>query len=255
MNSSYDDQRGWLTPVNFNLSELQIQLPDGSRLLNSAALSGIRNAWHYGTIIDNAGHIWVRGDKLHTILRTTQQQARAFVGDVEKQYKHTFTIKEGDEQIQRQCILGAEIARALDEIIQSPGSARQRKYGQYSWELYTIIRDAPEVSEIVHLHLEHVNSQLSTLKQRRITLFNLNQDELTGYTLYAEPRRSHFSHIRAKRMYPHLALEVWNGLIVNDDTHKTITEAEVFDEEGLLEVCRERSWSTSWYHTYLQQVS
>lgn len=253
MNSSHDDQRNWLAPVNFDVSELKIQLPSGSRLLDVGTLNGIRNAWHFGTIVDNIGQIWVRGDKLHTILRTTPKQARAFVGDVERQYKYTFTIEEDAQKMQ--CILGAEITRKLDEIIQNPGSARQRKYGQYSWELYTIIRDAPEVSEIVNLHIEHVNRQLSTLKQRRITLFRLNEDELTGSPLYSEPNRSHFSHIRGKRMYPHIALEVWNGLVVNDDTHSAITKSEVFDEDELLKVCKNWGWSTAWYNPYLQQLS
>ena len=46
---------------------------------------------------------------------------------------------------------------------------------------------------------------------------------------------------------------MWNGLIVNKDTHFIITQEGVNDEEELYKLCYEKGWNTDWYETLLKK--
>lgn len=234
-----DDRDDWLAPLYSGLEDLNIDLPSGPDLLNTRHLHAIREAWTNGVVLDTTGHIWIRSDRLHTVLRTNRASAAYLIGGMQDRFKQTFSI--GGERVQ--CVSGIEVATALDETIQSPGSLTQRAYAQYSSLLYITLRDHPEVTHIIGLNMERVNRLLPTLKNRRIDAYGVTSDELTLEPLR---RNSQFSHIRGKRVYPHYALEIWNGLIVNVETHNVITGRGILDENGLLELCVEMGWDDSW---------
>lgn len=225
---------------NLSRWEFDFDIPEPDGMLASNVVTSISNAWSKGVLIDDAGRLWVQTDKLHTILRTSTNQAAYLVNLITNHNRRRFRV--GNQEVG--CVCSSEVARLLDELIQNPGTLTQRTYGQYSWELYSAMRDHPEVDRIVALHVDRVNALLPTLKKKRIQEFGIKNDELTLHPLR---RGSQFSHIRGKRAYPHYATEVWNGLVINEDTHTVITRKKALDEEHLLDLCEEFGWSNAWY--------
>ena len=63
-------------------------------------------------------------------------------------------------------------------------------------------------------------------------------------------KNSDFSHIRSFSLYPHLADNIKNGLIVNKSTHKIITEENINDEDELYALCEKKGWTTNWYDKF-----
>ncbi len=51
-------------------------------------------------------------------------------------------------------------------------------------------------------------------------------------------------------MYKYLSDDIDNGLLVNKETHRLITERGIQDEEELLALCQEQGWKTDWYGIY-----
>jgi len=86
------------------------------------------------------------------------------------------------------------------------------------------------------------------LKKRRIKTYKIKFDELTGLPL--DTKNSDFSHIRSFSLFPGLADNINNGLIVNKNTHKIITEKNINDEEELYDLCIEMNWQTNWYDEF-----
>lgn len=78
------------------------------------------------------------------------------------------------------------------------------------------------------------------MKKIRIKKYKIDKDELTRETLRSG---NEFSHIRSCSMYKHLSDNMDNGLIVNKNTHKLITERGINDEEELRDLCMEQNWN------------
>ena len=53
------------------------------------------------------------------------------------------------------------------------------------------------------------------------------------------------------QIYIELAGEVENGLVVNKNTHRIITQKDIKDEDELVDLCVKENWNTDWYERYL----
>jgi hypothetical protein len=253
---STNKEKGWLASTSSSLEGIGINLitrVSTENNLKKVSCTRIRNAWQKGTIVDKeTGVVWIRLDKLANILCTTDPIARFIFGGASTKDKQTRMIDE-EELKSIECLSVDKVAKELVSIITKPGRMTQRARGQFSFDHLNAILKSPEISEIIAIHLEYVDSKLNSLKKSRIKMFNLTADELTGERLHASSQRSHFSHIRGKRTCVRLAIDIHNGLVVNDETHGIITKAGVEDEHELLKVCEIYSWNTSWYRPYVQR--
>ena len=102
---------------------------------------------------------------------------------------------------------------------------------------------------------EYIKNIVRTLKNKRITEYQIDFDELTGEPLHGST--AEFSHIRSVSLFPSLASHLDNGLVVNKSTHRIITANNINDENELLDLCDLNDWDTSWYHeynNYVQQI-
>jgi hypothetical protein len=258
---SENEEKGSLAHQSISLAELGINLVSrnfaknlAKRNLDKAGCTRITNAWQEGTIVDQeTGVLWVRRDKLASILCTTDPIARFIFGGVDTKDKQTRMINEKGGLKSVECLSISQVTKELTNIIMNPGGLKQRVRGQFSFDHLTAILNSPEIDIIIGIHLEYVNSKQGDLKKARIKRFNLTADELTGEPFHTSSQRSHFSHIRGKRTCVRLAIDINNGLVVNDETHGIITKAGVEDEHELLKICEIYSWNTSWYRPYVQR--
>lgn len=258
---SENEEKGSLAHQSISLAELGINLVSrnfsknlAKNNLSKAGCTRITNAWQKGTIVDQkTGVVWVRQDKLASILCTDTKIARFIFGGADTKDKETRMIEEDGELKSIECLSVAHVSKELTKLILTPSKMTQRARGQFSYDHLTAILNSPEIGEIIAIHLEYVNSKQDYLKKARIKRFNLTADELTGELFHTSSQRSHFSHIRGKRTCVRLAIDIHNGLVVNDETHGIITKAGVEDEHELLEICKRYSWDISWYRPYVQR--
>lgn len=227
-----------LLPYSASDLTIKFEKPSDSNLSLSHS-KGIHNAWEKGTKIDPYGRIWICESELHNVLRTTRNNTRYFLLKISDQYKI--------ERDGKTYIKGSEVGRLLDEIIQSANTLSREGYARYSSEVYQAIRDCAPVQLIRAKYYEKVKQLKRGLKQTRKRKLKLKHDELTNLDLkiYSE-----FSHIRSASLYLALADQYWNGLVVNKDTHKIITERNINNEDELLDLCNEYEWNTDWYSTF-----
>ncbi len=230
-----------IVPFRHNAYDLTINFdfPTESNL-SLKHLRGIYNAWHRGVQVDSYGRLWICQSELHNILRTTKENARYFLLEISEKYQLEV---QGKTYVQ-----GSEVYRLLDMIIQSAGSIKRENYARFSDEIYRAMRDSDRLKTIRYEFYEEIQLHKKELKQIRIRQLKLTRDELTGDLL--DKRNSDFSHIRSVQMYLPLADKYWNGLVVNKETHATITEAAINDEDQLLDLCMSEGWSTEWYSTF-----
>lgn len=258
---SENEEKGSLAHQSISLAELGINLVSRNFTkklvkdnLDKAVRTRITNAWQEGTIVDQkTGVVWVRRDKLASILCTNDNTARYLFGGANTEDKQTRIINDEGELKSIECLSVAQVSRELTNIILNPSGLKQRVRGQFSFDHLTDILNSPEIDIIIGIHLEYVKSKQGDLKKARIKRFNLTADELTGEVFHTNSQRSHFSHIRGKRTCVRLAIDIDNGLVVNDETHRIITKAGVEDEHELLKICEIYSWDTSWYRPYVQR--
>jgi hypothetical protein len=254
---SEGEEKGWLAPTSISLKAVGFNFVTKvltSNNLKKVSRTQIRNAWQEGTVIDKeTGEVWVRRDKLASILCTTDPIAGFIFGGANTKDKQTRTINEEGELKIVECLSVDKVAKELVNVITKPSRMTQRARGQLSFDHLNAILNSPEIGEIIAIHIEYVDSKLNKLKKGRVRLFNLTADELTGEVFHTDSKRSHFSHIRGKRTCVRLATDVHNGLVVNDETHRIISRAYVEDEHELLRICEIYSWNTSWYRPYVQR--
>lgn len=238
-----------LVPFRYDAKYLKVEfrVPDEfnySRSLSLSHLKGIYNAWSRAIRVDTYGRLWVLSDELHNILRTDQANARYFLLNVEDEFKI-----ESENKVYVQC---SEVCRLLDIEIQGrAGSIKREKYLKFSDAIYRDIRNSEKLSIIYAEMYEIMNAERKKLKQRRKGDLKVQKDELTGDELV---KGYEFSHIRSVSSYLHLADRYWNGLLVNQETHKIITQRGVQDEDQLYQLCVDRGWSLEWYEPFLKSL-
>ena len=209
--------------------------------LDSKTKKGIDNAWDKIGIINDEGIVWVESSKLHTVIRTTKGSAKYWVSKLNKNEKIVAT--NGDIYVS-----GSSLCKKLDEQVYHAGKLNREDYLEYAYALVVATRRCSRARELRARRYEQISEKLKRLKSTRIKGHKITKDELTGDNLNI--RTAEFSHIRSKSAYPQIAHYLDNGLIVNKSTHDLITRNNVNDEEELLLLCQQMSWSTKWYNNF-----
>ena len=200
----------------------------------------LERAWQEGVLIDSKGWMWIKVEKLHSILRTTKKNARYFVACVPDSLKQSF---DGQEYVRGYKVL-EHLAKNIEENEKKKKGANLEASKQY----YEAINTCPTV-KLRRIEYDYtLNAARKGLKKKRRTKYKIKSDELTGKPLVV--RTCEFSHIRSYALYKELADQIDNGLIVNKETHRLITERGINDEHELLALCQEQQWATDWYDTF-----
>lgn len=210
--------------------------------LNKRSAKSTFNAWTKGALVDGTGKVWINEEYLSQIWRTT---ASYFVDGIAPTDKANFggII----------CINYSAVIYRLNEIIDSPFPDKRRDYLRLSENMGKSVRDS-ECAEVIRLkYSEHIMVLKRELKRTRIKEFNIISDELTGIKLMVTT--SEFHHIRRQSVYPYLVNIIWNGLIVNKETHKIITANNINDEYDLRDLCDEMGWSKRWFSDYEEALN
>lgn len=149
-------------------------------------------------------------------------------------------------------IRGYKILEMIAKDIEENGVGKKGVYLDTSKKYYDSI-NASDKAKLIRLDYDlTLKEQKKRLKKRRIKKYKIEKDELTREEL----RSGHeFSHIRSCAMYKHISDHIDNGLIVNKETHKLITERGINDEEGLRELCKEQNWNLDWYERYIRKIN
>lgn len=213
-----------------------------SEKLSSKVCTEIVNAWDNHTVFDNLGRPWVEREVLNRILRTSKENAFYRVAQLYPRYK---TKANGKIYVK-----GEAVMFLLSESVLNARSLLRENALHYSQLLYLAIQDCDKSRVMRAEHYEFVKKIVKTLKANRLKSLNIGTDELTNVGL--SRIRAEFSHIRSVSVYPHLATYQQNGLIVNKETHRIITDLNINDEDELLNLCKQKGWNTSWYEKYLE---
>ncbi|MDM8558933.1 hypothetical protein [Candidatus Parabeggiatoa sp. HSG14] len=209
------------------------------------AVTAICNAWNRNTVVDEFGKIWINIETIHTVLRTSKDNAKYMIGGLAEEEKRNF----GNQIL----VTGASICYLLDASIQEARGIKRENYIRYSQLLYMAIRDCSRAKELRAEYYEHMGKITRNLKNKRKQKYQICKDELTGDDL--DFKSAEFSHIRSVSLYPHLAGFIENGVIVNKSTHETITKNNIKDELELLELCDYHVWDTSWNNNFSSFIS
>ena len=235
--------RNQLVPI-FNKAhsiDYDLELPTG---LNKPSAQKTLNAWEEGTLVDNIGQVWIISAFLAQIWRTDASTASFFVGSISPNDKANF----GGNN----CVKYSSVIYRLNEIIQSPTSHKRRAYLRISEDIGKAVRDSDPVEVIRLRYREFIEESKKKLKQQRIKQYNISFDELTGESL--NNTSSEFHHIRRQSIYPNMISLLWNGLILNQETHFIITQSSISDEYDLKDICEERGWNTNWFYNYEEDL-
>lgn len=220
--------------------KFHFNIPSPKDFMASRTVKAIENAWMDCAILDNVGQLWIDKEKVHSILRTNKANARYLISKINECEKLCLQSKE--------YIKGTEIGKIIDSEIQRSNTIKREEYLKYSEEFYKSIRDCDRAKTIRKEFSERLNDNRKKLKRLRIKKHNINKDELTNEVLKA--KTAEFSHIRSVAVFPYLATDIENGLIVNKVTHKIITKEGINDEDELLELCFKLKWNTKWYEEF-----
>ena len=217
-------------------------IPDMDERIYKGVKTQLKNAWRDGVLVDEKGWIWVKKEKLHTILRTSVDNARYIAMKLPNEDKQYFN---GEPYIR-----GFQVVAQLAKEIEENGVGKRGLALIASKEFYESIYMCDTV---VRLRLEYDKDKAvarRTLKKKRKKTYNIKYDELTG-----EPLKTNceFSHIRSYAIYKQYADDIDNGLMVNKMTHRLITERGINDENQLLALCHEQGWKTDWYEPYINK--
>lgn len=231
-----------IIPYAHPASSFSYAIPPSEEGQYKNTITSIKNAWNNSTYLDNSGKAWVDTNNLHSILRTNKNNARYILAKISDENKINFNNKT--------YIRGYEISMQIDKLIQECGSGTKCNYLKYSEKNYTSIRDCDK-GKLLRSETEGRLAQgRKKLKKKRMKCYKIKSDELTGMAL--DIKNSDFSHIRSYSLYPLLADNIKNGLIVNKSTHKIITEESINDEDDLYNLCKKNGWATNWYHRFIE---
>lgn len=205
--------------------------------------SELQRAWRDSILIDEKGWMWVKKNKLHSIIRTNKANAQFLVMRLSSEFKCNFN---GELYIR-----GYKVLELLAKTIEENGAGKKGLNLEASKKFYDAINTCESV-RLQRLEYDYtLNEARKKLKKKRRTKYKLTHDELTGEPLII--RSCEFSHIRSQSIYRELSDHIDNGLIVNKETHRLITERGINDENELLSFCKEQGWKTDWYDAYIHK--
>lgn len=220
--------------------DMKVEIPDKPESAHKGTCTRVKNAWVNFSHMDDKGNIWVDAERLSDILRTSKAIA-----------KHT-VVNIDDKDILRSgnkiYIRAYEIRNIIDKFIQNEKVCKRKDYLKYSEQIYMAIRDCDSAEVLRTRHNEKLEDARKKLKHKRIKKYNIEYDELTGERLIK--KTAEFSHIRSFAIYTEIGADIENGLIVNKETHKIITNKSICDEVELYNLCLDEGWNIDWYNRY-----
>lgn len=226
-------------------ADLGYARPVGPDTADAATLTAIRNAWDDSAIVDAVGHVWLRTERLHVVLRTSKGRTRKFL---ERMAEHDLVEVDGLEYIR-----GWVVAARLDQDLQRGVRFTRGDYLRFSEEHYRGVRDDVVSCMLRARYRESLEGLSRKLKRARIRTLGLTNDELTDQPL--AQRGTHFAHILARSEFPEFMDCVWNGVVVNVDTHERMTLAELLDDGDLLSFCTRHGYSTAWHPPFAEALA
>ena len=231
--------------IPYSVKDLDIIEPEVNKDAKSKVVKEISNAWKNTSMIDYKGWVWVKKDKLHSILRTTKNNMEYIFMQIPDQYKATF----GNETYVR----GYEVLRLIAKSLEENGTGTKGIYLETSKQYYDSISSCDKAKLLRIEYENQLKNQRRLLKKKRIKAYNIKHDEWTKQPL--KIRYAEFSHIRSVAIYKFISDSIDNGLIVNKDTHNIITSHGINDEDELLNLCTKMNWSIDWYNIFIQNLS
>ncbi|PIH55811.1 hypothetical protein [Paenibacillus sp. LK1] len=237
------EQDKQLIPINW-VNQINIQVPPVPSRAHKGTITSIRNSINVHAYLNDKGELWIAATGLSTILRTDVQSARFFIETLGSSDKIEY---EGEIFVS-----GHQVAGQIFKSIEESGLKTRGVYLSFSEECLKAARDSDKAKVLRGEYQEFMEEQLSKLKKKRIKLFKITIDELTGESL--EKKSAEFSHIRSKAKFRDQALDTENGLVVNKSTHRIITDSAAITEEHLFYLCQEKEWSLEWYPPYLEYL-
>lgn len=199
----------------------------------------ISNAWRDSVLIDSKGWIWVKKEKLHSILRTSIHNINFIVMQIPDEYKRSY---DGTPYIR-----GFKVMEQLIKAQEENGTGSRGINLEASKQYYEQIHMCDTVKMLRLDYDNQLKSNRSKLKKKRRNTYKITHDELTGEKL---KWGYEFSHIRSYSLYREFADHIDNGLLVNKEIHRQITECGINNEEELLRFCQDHQYKTNWYQPY-----
>ena len=224
----------------YSVKDLTFIEPIADKKAKSKVVKEISNAWKDATVIDSKGWLWVRQDKLHSILRIRKNN----VGYILMQIPDEFKISIANSTY----IRGYKVLEVIAKSIEEDGVGTKGIYLETSRKYYDSINLCDKVKLLRLEYDSGLKEQRKKLKKKRIKKYDIKLDELTNEVLR---RGCEFSHIRSVTMYKYISDNIDNGLIVNKETHNLITSRGVNDEDELRDLCEEQNWNIDWYDKYI----
>ena len=238
------NRRNQLIPIFNNVHSIDFEIEESINL-NKSSIQQTLNAWSRGSLVDGVGQVWIDEDFLSSIWRTDKATASYFTDDIREKDKLNFSGKN--------YLKYSSVIYRLNELIQSPIPNKRREYLKVSDRIGTAVRDSTFVHNQQLIYKEYIEDVKKKLKSQRIKMYNISFDELTLKPL--ELSNSEFHHIRRQSIYPNLISFIWNGLVINKQTHSIITQSSISDEYDLEELCKEKGWSIGWVDEYLLNLN
>lgn len=228
--------------VKSYIKDIRYEMPKKAEELNRRTIKGISNAVGNG-IVDSKGFIWFDCSTLHTILRVkTKNDAAYILEKIDNKYKVDYNSRTYVRWSSLLWIVGKRIE-------ENP----KNEYLKLILSILDEISNSNDVKVLQDKAKELQQKNIKKLKKQRIKEFKIVKDELTNEKL--DKKSAEFSHIRSVTMYPEFSEFIWNGLIVNKETHNIITSETVNDEEELYSLCFRKGWNIQWYDKYKDIVN
>ncbi|MBE8232386.1 MAG: hypothetical protein HAW67_01530 [Endozoicomonadaceae bacterium] len=223
----------------FNDCHLLPKLINNNKTITKTA-KATWNAWAQESAVDRWGRVWLKVESLHSIWRTDKPTVQSFVDRIPRSEK---TTHEGERLIRLTAVLNQ-----ITLLIDAPIINSRRNNLKYSRKLGIVIQEDATINDKRQNYLGRLDDTRKLLKKRTIAERMLCVDELTMKAL--DSKNSEFHHIRSQAAYPEYKDSIWNGIVINKETHKIITENGCSDEVDLEYLCSERNWNTIWLDRY-----
>lgn len=235
------NKKNELAVINSFIRDIRYNMPKKAEELDKRTIKTIYNAVGAG-VIDTKGIIWFDCSKLHTILRVkTKNDAAYILETVDNKYKANYS----NSTYIRWSSLVAIIAKRVEE---NP----KNEYLKLVLNILYEINNSNDVKVLQNDAKLLQEKNIKKLKKQRIKLLKISNDELTNEKL--NKVKAEFSHIRSVTMFPEFSECIWNGFIVNKETHKIITNKCINDEDELYALCYENGWNVKWYDEYKEKI-
>lgn len=229
--------------MSYGVNDIMFERPNAPSIASKATITAINNSYNQCCFLDQRGIIWFDSERLDGILRTTKSIVRYLICEIPETSKLFAASK--------MYIRGYEVGKLIDMRIQETGVKRTKEYLRYSEGIYKAIRDCNSSYNIRAAFALELKENRKGLKNKRVRKYKLKFDELTNKEL---KYGAEFSHIRAYALFMDYADDVENGLIVNKEIHKEITEKNINDEDELYDLCLKNKWNTEWYDKFKRYI-